>query len=91
MTELYDRYRRLTYSLTYRMVHDVGIAEDLVQDTFLRVWNRTQGFDVDRGALEPVAAGRGTELRDRLPAFEPCRSRAWATARACSMSSCRMR
>ncbi len=53
MTELYDRYGRLAYSLTYRIVHDVGIAEDLVQDTFLRVWNRTQGFDVERGALGP--------------------------------------
>ena len=53
MTELYDRYGRLAYSLTYRIVRDVGMAEDLVQETFLRVWNRTQGFDVERGALGP--------------------------------------
>ena len=49
--ELYDRYGRLAYSLIYRIVHDAGIAEDLVQETFLRVWNRVQGFDGDRGAL----------------------------------------
>src|SRR5713226_4398423 len=53
MTELYDRYGRLAYSLTYRIVRDVGMAEDLVQETFLRVWNRAQGFDVERGALGP--------------------------------------
>ncbi len=49
--ELYDRYGRLAYSLIYRIVRDAGIAEDLVQETFLRVWNRVLGFDGDRGAL----------------------------------------
>ena len=49
--ELYDRYGRLAYSLIYRIVRDAGTAEDLVQETFLRVWNRVQGFDGDRGAL----------------------------------------
>ncbi len=29
------------------------IAEDLVQETFLRVWNRAQGFDAQSGALGP--------------------------------------
>jgi len=51
LAELYDRYGRLAYSLIYRIVHDVGVAEDLVQETFLRVWNRSQGFDAERGAL----------------------------------------
>jgi RNA polymerase sigma-70 factor (ECF subfamily) len=49
--ELYDRYGRLAFSLIYRIVRDTAIAEDLVQETFLRVWNRSQGFDADRGAL----------------------------------------
>jgi RNA polymerase sigma-70 factor (ECF subfamily) len=53
MTELYDRYGKLAYSLIYRIVRDVGAAEDLVQETFLRVWNRAQGFDAERGALGP--------------------------------------
>ena len=51
--ELYDRYGKLAYSLIYRVVRDVGVAEDLVQETFLRVWNRSQGFDAERGALGP--------------------------------------
>jgi RNA polymerase sigma-70 factor (ECF subfamily) len=53
MGELYDRYGKLAYSLIYRIVRDVGVAEDLVQETFLRVWNRAQGFDAERGALGP--------------------------------------
>ncbi len=51
--ELYDRYGKLAYSLIYRVVRDSGVAEDLVQETFLRVWNRVQGFDAERGGLGP--------------------------------------
>lgn len=53
LAELYDRYGRLLYSLILRVVRDSGIAEDLVQETFLRVWNRVQGFDGAKGALAP--------------------------------------
>jgi len=53
MPALYDRYGRLAYSLIYRVVRDAGVAEDLVQETFLRVWNRAQSFDAERGALGP--------------------------------------
>src|ERR1017187_10151884 len=53
MAELYDRYGRLVYALILRVVRDGGIAEDLVQETFLRVWNRVHGFDADRGGLGP--------------------------------------
>jgi RNA polymerase sigma-70 factor, ECF subfamily len=53
LAELYDRYGRLVYSLILRVVRDAAISEDLVQETFLRVWNRVQGFDAVRGALAP--------------------------------------
>ncbi len=51
LAELYDRYGRVVYSLIVRVVRDGALAEDLVQETFLRVWNRAQGFDAERGAL----------------------------------------
>jgi RNA polymerase sigma-70 factor, ECF subfamily len=51
MAELYDRYGRLVYSLIFRIVRDSAVAEDLAQESFLRVWNRMQGFDARRGAL----------------------------------------
>ena len=51
MADMYDRYGRVTYSLILRIVRNTGAAEDLVQETFLRVWNRVHAFDVKRGAL----------------------------------------
>ncbi|HYW41396.1 MAG TPA: sigma-70 family RNA polymerase sigma factor [Bryobacteraceae bacterium] len=53
LADLYDRYGRLVYSLILRVVRDTGIAEDLVQETFLRVWNRVQGFDAHKGSIAP--------------------------------------
>ncbi len=53
MADMYDRYGRLAYTLIFRIVRNVGVAEDLVQETFLRVWNRAQGFDHEKGALGP--------------------------------------
>jgi len=53
MAELYDRYGRLAYALILRIVRDVGIAEDLVQETFIRVWNRIQFFDAQKGSVGP--------------------------------------
>jgi RNA polymerase sigma-70 factor (ECF subfamily) len=51
MASLYDRYGRLVYSLILRVVRNEGVAEDLVQETFLRVWNRVHGFNQERGVL----------------------------------------
>jgi RNA polymerase sigma-70 factor, ECF subfamily len=53
MADLYDRYGRMIYALIYRMVRNEGAAEDLVQETFLRIWNRVQAFDQDKGSLGP--------------------------------------
>jgi RNA polymerase sigma-70 factor (ECF subfamily) len=53
LAELYDRYGRIAYSLVLRVVRDQAIAEDLVQETFLRVWNRVHSIDSERGAIGP--------------------------------------
>jgi RNA polymerase sigma-70 factor, ECF subfamily len=53
LADLYDRYGRIAYALILRVVRDSGIAEDLVQETFLRVWNRVHGFDAAKGSLAP--------------------------------------
>jgi RNA polymerase sigma-70 factor (ECF subfamily) len=53
LADLYDRYGRLVYSLIRRIVRDQATAEDLVQETFLRVWNRAQGVDPERGSVGP--------------------------------------
>jgi RNA polymerase sigma-70 factor, ECF subfamily len=53
LAELYDRYGRVAYSLVLRVVRDKAIAEDLVQETFLRVWNRVRSIDPEKGAIGP--------------------------------------
>jgi len=53
MSDLYDRYGRLAYSIILRVVRNPSTAEDLVQETFLRIWNRVQSFDAEKGALGP--------------------------------------
>jgi RNA polymerase sigma-70 factor (ECF subfamily) len=53
LAELYDRYGGMVYRLALRIVRDTGIAEDLVQETFLRAWNRAASFDSQRGAAGP--------------------------------------
>lgn len=53
MATLYKRYGKAAYSLILRMVHDRAVAEDLVQETFLRIWNRARSFDRQRGTPGP--------------------------------------
>jgi RNA polymerase sigma-70 factor, ECF subfamily len=80
LAELYDLYGGLAYSLVLRVVRDQSIAEDLVQETFLRVWNRVHSIDTEKGAIGPwllaVARNRAidylrsSEGRDRNVAVE---------------------
>jgi RNA polymerase sigma-70 factor (ECF subfamily) len=53
LAEVYDRYGKMVYSLVLRAVRDTGMAEDLVQETFLRVWNRVSSIDSEKGSLGP--------------------------------------
>lgn len=53
MADLYDRFGKLAYSIIYAIVRDAATAEDLVQETFLRVWNRVHAFEAGKGALGP--------------------------------------
>jgi RNA polymerase sigma-70 factor (ECF subfamily) len=51
MADLYKRCGRLAYTVILRIVRNTGAAEDLTQETFLRIWNRVGSFDAERGAL----------------------------------------
>jgi len=47
----YDRYGRITYSVFVRVTRDRAAAEDLVQELFLRIWNRARDFDAVKGSI----------------------------------------
>lgn len=46
---LYERYARVVYGLALRMLGDPEHAEDIVQETFWRVWRRGATFQAGRG------------------------------------------
>ncbi len=51
MEILYQRYARLLYSLVYRMIADHQIAEDLLQESFLSIWQRAVSYSPQLGAV----------------------------------------
>ena len=50
--ELYQRYERRIYGLGKRLLGDTGLAEELVQETFLRLWRSADRFDPSRGSAQ---------------------------------------
>ena len=48
---LYQRYQQGLYSLAYKMVSDHQLAEDLLQETFIRVWRRAATYSPGAGTV----------------------------------------
>ena len=53
MSDLYDLYGRLLYVLIVRIVRNPSVAEDLVQESFLRAWNRAGQLSDDYTSVGP--------------------------------------
>lgn len=51
LEHLYDRYARIVYATALRMLGNAELAEDIVQETFWRVWRRSGSFAIGRGQV----------------------------------------
>jgi RNA polymerase sigma-70 factor (ECF subfamily) len=49
---LYQQYGRAVYSLAYRILENTVLAEEVTQDTFLKVWHQTTRWDSEKGKLK---------------------------------------
>lgn len=56
-SELYDRFSRPLYTLAYQMLGDESDAKDVVQELFVRLWERAYAFDPTRGSAFSWAVG----------------------------------
>ncbi|HYP18943.1 MAG TPA: sigma-70 family RNA polymerase sigma factor [Chloroflexia bacterium] len=48
---LYDRYVRQCFGLALRMVGEPGLAEEVVQEVFLKLWSRPDSYSPQKGAF----------------------------------------
>jgi DNA-directed RNA polymerase specialized sigma24 family protein len=46
---LHSRYANLVYSVAYRILDDGMSAEEVTQDTFLRLWHKSHRYDPEKG------------------------------------------
>jgi RNA polymerase sigma-70 factor (ECF subfamily) len=76
LASLYDRYASEVFAAVVRMNGDRSTASEIVQETFLALWNRAELFDASRGSMRAwllrIARNRAVDhhraLRRRHPA-----------------------
>ncbi|NMH72005.1 RNA polymerase sigma factor [Bacillus sp. RO2] len=49
LEELYDRYEKILYSFLLKITNDHEIAEEAMQDVFIKIWQGTGIYDESKG------------------------------------------
>jgi RNA polymerase sigma factor (sigma-70 family) len=50
-SDLYDSYASALYGITYKIVRDRDVAEELLQDVFIKIWQHIDTYDPHKGTL----------------------------------------
>lgn len=74
MTELYRRYSKRLYCFGMQVLQNTGLAEEMVQETFVRLWRTASGFDARRASVSTylyvIARSTAADIRKR-PSSRP--------------------
>ena len=50
-TNLYDNYSSALYGVVFRIVNDESLAEDILQEVFVKIWKNIAFYDASKGRL----------------------------------------
>ena len=69
IAELYRRYGRLLYRFGVQMLGDKGLAEEMVQECFVKLWRTSERFDASKASVATylfvIARSVAADLRKR--------------------------
>ncbi len=51
LASLYDKYAKVVYSVSLRVLHDPASAEDVLQEIFMQLWRNPAAFSMEKGSL----------------------------------------
>jgi RNA polymerase sigma-70 factor (ECF subfamily) len=79
LAEVYRRYGRVVFATSRRLLGDDALAEDIVQEVMVRLWDNPHAFDARRGTLrtfllvssrnrciDVLRSGRSRQIREQL-------------------------
>jgi RNA polymerase sigma-70 factor (ECF subfamily) len=66
VAELYRRYGGRLYRLGLQLLGDTGLAEELVQECFVRLWRTAGRFDLSRGTVAAYLFVMGRSIAEDL-------------------------
>ena len=76
LRKLYDRFNKILFGMIYKILRNKEESEDLLQEIFVKIWNKADQFDPSRGSAYSFIA---TLARNR--AIDRTRSRAFKNRR----------
>jgi RNA polymerase sigma-70 factor (ECF subfamily) len=90
LSELYDRYSRLVYSVALNTLGDSARAEEVTQDVFERVWEKATTYSPDEGRviswLASIARHRSIDLFRQSRSHREDLEISWQEAEAIALS-----